>query len=327
MARMRPMGLALLLSFGGSACGPAGAVRPEAPPFEFRPGVIVEPARSVIYLMSPDGGIDAVDLATGKNIWSTSEAAKPLALHGDFLIAQAETPEKAGVLSVVGLNARGGGSKEFGAEATLPQGIRPSIDDGLGTSFLARAGTNQAGDLLVAWESSKREISGMDRGASAEPDVVEGSLRINVTTGRVETMQAHAGLPRPQLPPRHELPAVGDGFTLRYASADGRHFLASKPGGEKGREFAWAIYSLETGRRVALVHSPAVAGWFFIWGGSLIHEVRPRFEMVGGERIEEPLHIRAVDLETGTEQWVRPFRDTAYRGPYPPVAPEVAPGS
>ncbi len=58
--------------------------------FELRPGVVVDAARTVVYLMNPNGGIDAVDAASGRVVWTSMLAAKPLFVDGPLLLAQAE---------------------------------------------------------------------------------------------------------------------------------------------------------------------------------------------------------------------------------------------
>src|SRR5690348_16990571 len=43
------------------------------------------------YFASASGGIEAIDLASGKMLWQTHEAQRPLLLDGDCLLAQAGT--------------------------------------------------------------------------------------------------------------------------------------------------------------------------------------------------------------------------------------------
>jgi len=64
--------VALILLLGVNANGCATPqpgkeeVKQTASSFEFRPGVIVDPDRPAVYLMNIQGGIDAVDLVSGK---------------------------------------------------------------------------------------------------------------------------------------------------------------------------------------------------------------------------------------------------------------------
>jgi hypothetical protein len=70
--------------------------------FGLAQGVIVNGKGSVVYLMNPEGGIDAVNLSGGAVLATTTRGAKPLLLYGDALLAQAEG--KDGVFSLVGLS-------------------------------------------------------------------------------------------------------------------------------------------------------------------------------------------------------------------------------
>lgn len=55
--------------------GATGAGKPSSKqangPFVMSPGVIVEPAAARLYMMNPQGGIDAVQFDTGKLLWTT----------------------------------------------------------------------------------------------------------------------------------------------------------------------------------------------------------------------------------------------------------------
>ena len=53
--------------------------------FQLSPGVLVNVSRGEAYVMTPEGGISAVNLSVGKEVWHTNRAAKPLALSGDLV--------------------------------------------------------------------------------------------------------------------------------------------------------------------------------------------------------------------------------------------------
>jgi hypothetical protein len=163
--------------------------------FEFRPGVIVDPDRPAVYLMKPQGGIDAVDLSSGKLVWTTTQAAKPLLLYGNLLVAQAEVSGRSGVLRIVGLNTKDGGKIGPHADVELPEGVSASIEDGLGTSFRASARIHE-GALIVSWLFSEQPISGAYLGADATaPRQVTGVARIELETGRVDPLASDKAPP------------------------------------------------------------------------------------------------------------------------------------
>jgi hypothetical protein len=123
------------------------------------------------------------------------------------------------------------------------------------------------------------------------------------------------------------LPGVtlfGNELTMRYPAADQRHLLASRAtGATSGGEvdYEWNIYSLETGERTAQVILQRPGAWFFMTRSALIHEAQAHDRPVEDGWVGESLSLRAIDLHTGREIWVHPFRDTRYRGPYPPQFP------
>lgn len=107
------------------------------------------------------------------------------------------------------------------------------------------------------------------------------------------------------------------GLEFRSVSADGRHLLASRRASD-GRTWEWAVYSLESGAKVAAPRHDTPGARFFVAGSRLVHETQVTGRMVGGQLVVEPGKLRAVDLETGSEVWSRAIRDTEYRGPLPP---------
>src|SRR3954463_16411273 len=95
--------LLALLALGSAVTALAAPVDHGA---SLRDGVLVAPDRGLAYVMRPGGGIDAIDLASGNVRWHSDAAAKPLAISGKRLIAQAES--KGDTLDVVALDARRG---------------------------------------------------------------------------------------------------------------------------------------------------------------------------------------------------------------------------
>jgi hypothetical protein len=98
--------------------------------FEFRSGVIVDSRELTVYLMNPNGGIDAVDLSSGKHIWSTSNSAKPLLLNDRRLVTQAASGAPTNFLRIVVLDADNG-RELLATTVELPRDVQAAIDDGL----------------------------------------------------------------------------------------------------------------------------------------------------------------------------------------------------
>ena len=71
---------------------------------------VVAPRLGLAFVMKTGGGIEALDLASGAVRWRSDKAARPLALAGDRLVAQAE-PGSAGSLALVLLDTRNGAAR------------------------------------------------------------------------------------------------------------------------------------------------------------------------------------------------------------------------
>lgn len=302
---------------------PAAAQRPAtAPPFALRDGVLVEPGRSTLYLMSPEGAVEAVDVALGEVRWRSAEAARPLALAGGRLIAQAE-PGTAGELRLVLLDA-GSGRLRDGEVVPLPAGARATVDDGLGRSFSAHA--QAAGERATVWWSFTRRVvrgTAPEPGEPAEETSFSGAVRVDAGAGTVRSLAAGEVPAEPVAPP----PDLGPGERIeavagrQFRSADGRHVLVSERIGDDRTwaNYRWTVFERAGGTRVGAVERPVSYAPFLVAGTRLIVESRPSVRRTAEEEwLEEPLEIRALDLVSGVELWRRPLRDTSYRGPMPP---------
>jgi len=166
--------------------------------FDFRAGVIVDSTRSIAYFMHPQGGIGAIDLSSGRLLWSSSKAAKPLLLHQDLLVAQAELAAPSNLLRIVVLNARDAGALLFEAAVRLPGDVQVAIDDGLGKTFRTSARLHE-NDVIVSWRFSEQHISGAPTGPDAAVRVSAGVVRIDLETGSAESLEPEAVPPEPEM--------------------------------------------------------------------------------------------------------------------------------
>jgi hypothetical protein len=133
------------------------------PSFQLNPGVIVDPDRREAYVMSPQGGIDAVDLGEGTPVWHSSEADKPLTVSGTLLIGQAEAPGPANALRIVTLDTSRGGEQVSEAVVGLPPGVQPTVAPSRNQSFTASARAEPEG-AVVSWEFVEQRARGVADG-------------------------------------------------------------------------------------------------------------------------------------------------------------------
>ena len=181
----------------------AAALRRAESAFELCPGVVVDPTGGALYLMSPEGGIEKVSVASGEVLWSTTQGAKPLALYGDLLMAQSVPGgAAAGVLEIAFLDVLAGGERRGAVSTALPQGVQGVVDEQMGRSFVARA-TVLGGEPRITWEYTERYVAGAaPRPGEPLEQRQAAAYRLDVAAGRAVPMDAAEAPPAgPALPP------------------------------------------------------------------------------------------------------------------------------
>jgi len=334
-----------------AACGITHAA-PNARPFEFAQGVIVDALHSVVYMLNSQARINAVSLSSGEVIATSTRGAKPLLLYDDVLLAVAQ--DRSDTLSVAGLTTKDLKPK-FELELPLPSRV--------GTASFYVGARNWGNQIIVQWRSIRRPIRAIPTREPAE--VRTGFARIDRATGRL--IAAGEGEPPVPPAPKFAIPAIvqkladggklasplcpvdnlvvalqyieGDGkrdmilrrwsnhtgkdlpsvnlfgsdFTFRNFSRDCRHLLASK----EMDGWVWHIYSTIIGKKIAEIHNPLPGPEFFVSGGSLIYQSPASGDEIAGRLRVDPPRLVAINLKDGKELWARPIGETTYVGPYP----------
>ena len=316
------------------AAAPAGA----AGGFVLRPGVVVDSNGSVLYMMSPGGGARAVDVLSGRSVWYTEEAAKPLLVSNGLLVALKDAPKSepgspaSQYLEVMLLRAADG-QKQRTVRVPTAGLDWSAIDDGPGISLQMAASAENA-SVVLSWfvEGNKltgvappRAPTGAGRSAAATAGKTNGGrARINIETGQVETESVDTTtaerLTRLDTARESQSSNLSGAPGVGYLSADGRHVLTSQVVGDDRdlkTKYLWTISSVADGRRIGEVHSPFPRAPFFVSGTKLVFESRPYAIRVNDKIIREPLTLRAVDLAFGAVAWSFPLRDTTFYGPFP----------
>lgn len=295
---------------------------PERTPrgFELRPGVLVDPDQSIVYASHPEGGIEAIDLTSGRLVWHDRRAAVPLLLYGELLIAWAESPEAGDILEITALDVSRR-SAVLTARLELPAGARAVVDDRLGHSFSTSAEIAQ-GDVVVSWQDSRRPVRALlEAGTTDGARALAGAAVLDLEAeqfrplpgGRLTVNRGRS----PDLPPEQRLPGL-DGVQL--SSADGRHVMTRRRVADDRTvaKWEWSLYSAPDGSSIGRARQAASYAPFGVVGTLLLHEARPSIHRQDGELVPQPLGLQVVDLRRGAVVWKRPVRDTAYRGPLPP---------
>lgn len=288
-----------------------------------RDGVVIDTARSVAYVMHPQGGIQALDLRRGTALWHSAAGERPLALAGNLLVAQAR-PGDNGELRIVALGVRGGllSSK---ADIQMPEGVRAEVAETLQQSFHVTAMPSQDG-MLIAWETE--EFSGLptrrehqlgqvlEASAESRQGSPRGTAVFDPQAGSVAVAAMTAGqIARPAVAMSLSAPGAAES---RFSSADGQYVLASRLVDDAAAlPYHWTISDAKTGKVLGTLRAEASMAPFAVAGTRLIHVAQPSIRLDGEKVVDRPLRIRAVDLATGREVWRREIRDTAWRGPVP----------
>jgi hypothetical protein len=296
-------------------------------------GVVVDAANGAAYVMSPTGGIDAVEISTGNVLWKSRAAAKPLLVTKGTLVAQAQSPSPSGELLIVALDTKAGRSQGK-VQVKLPNGIRARLVDSPSKSFRAKAFTSKEGDVIVTWESqgdqvlqgavppSREAAPSTDEGfasqaaaARAAQSLTTGAARLNFAAGRA------AAVPYEQAKAlQAATEKAAPSMDLRQlASIDGRHILRSEasPEGSLWMPYRWTITDA-SGATVATIDAPVSMAPFVVAGSQLFYVAQPSMRREGNRLVEEPLRLRSLDLATGNAMWEKAVLDSTYEGILPP---------
>jgi hypothetical protein len=306
------------------------ALAQQAPvPYEFRNGVWLDAARGTAYLMAPGGAVEAIDLASGQPSWSQSAVQKPLAAGEGWLLTQTlESPDK---LSMVMLGVTGAQPRELWKSAlTLPEGVLANIDDAKYVLFNVQA-CDRGQDIGLVWTSDSLQKPLLVADGAPESTRVVGNALVSVASGQVRETPEAACAPRAEPTPAGRIPEPGTltatGATVRYPSADGLHYLATRElaparAGELPR-YEWEVYSSTSGEQIAKLNQPELSAWFVVRDTLLIHDVPPTARLMDDQSGEivgfNPPKLRAVALASGDEAWTREYRDTRFQGTLPPA--------
>jgi hypothetical protein len=232
-----PRLLLMAALFLGSV-GPASAVAPRSRdgglPAAYLPGGLADPAGKTGYVTNPSGGIDALDLETGRLLWSTRVSGKLLGLEGRHLILQTTVKGRASDLIFPVLDVLDGGKvlRQCGP-VELPTWVAagPSTRPALTIEVKI-----ENGSLLVSWQARGRFTGGrrMRGGFRRMPRrAATGTVRIDLESGRVTAQETRQRLARPTA----ELTGPLGGLTsLPYWTETG-----------------WESKPLQLGRRVAVL--------------------------------------------------------------------------
>lgn len=296
--------------------------------FELSPGVIVDFKDNRVYLMSPDKTVEAVDITSGKTLWNSNAAAKPLTVGADQLVCQADASDAVNNLNLVVLNPQNGRSISKRTIA-LPSRVNTRVNDALSSRFRSRA-VSIGDDIYVTWEHQAYPVRGLPPlpGEKAQikeadqPQQTAGVVRLDLRTGDARMLEPVAvpeavqeSWPADMIRKPGESPAPHQRISI-----DGKHTLKSKLIGDDRvwEKYQWTIIDNQTGKEVGQLKSFLSQSGFIITDSRILFETSPYARNTASGPQQEPLMVRMVDLKNGTQIWRKPVRDTSFQGPFPP---------
>jgi hypothetical protein len=325
---------------------PARAAPPAdtGPEFLVIPNGVTDPEGKVGYLTNPEGlgGIDAVNLADGKVLWSTKDATRPIALLGRKLVAQ-----HAGIrtLTIVVLDTADRGKTLLEAKP-LPFPDWVSVYNTWGRRFSSEAWLD-GNDVIVKWEAHGFYQGGLTLPPELYKSYIKdasGYDRVSLDSGKVDVLEGRPPV-RPTLKLPKELADVARGGVVIGSKVA---VTAVEPAGQEqklvlkswelataranepvvlfqGKELQvesveggrqvlvrqpvpgdddWRLFSLDTGKQVArFPHEPGT-GWLDVAGPRAFYAVHGTQGKYPPE-FTDTKTLKAVDLKTGKVIWER----------------------
>ncbi len=301
--------------------------------FELGPGVVVDSGQHRIYAMSVDSGVNAVDTSTGKRVWSTKVAAKPIGLAANHVICQAVSAGKENTLRIVVLNSETGETISAGTLA-LPQNVIPSVRETMKGNFVAAAdGANDS--AVISWRFVKRPERGLPphtkptlpNTSDIQPDMAlaapsTGAFRMNLVTGATSPIEA-ADINSAQTEQERRLKLNAGISTLghnQFISRDLRSFIVTQEvtPNTQPKKYTLTVYDRATNARLGELQSRFSAFSFFIDESRIVYIASSYAERVGQGLSFRHRRIIATDLVSGLDIWSLEVPDLAYHGSFPP---------
>ncbi len=183
------------------------------------PGGVADAAGRTGYFASVSGGIDAVELETGRLLWNDRNALDPLLFSRNRLFATALLPGKPNALQIIAIDGTGDGRQVLGATPIVfPEWV--SVRPVPGHSFHATAHILDD-TLQLRWVARSRYMGG----APPPPEVLSeferdaaGVARIDLNSDRIEMLPADT----PWLGKIRDVPPDVAGWTSYPYWMDGR---------------------------------------------------------------------------------------------------------
>jgi hypothetical protein len=297
------------------------------------PGGVVDAAAHVAYLQGARGGVEAIEVVSGRDVWSDAAVQRPLAVVGARLLV--EIPSIRGIRLAL-RDSRAGATPSLTSEP-LPL---PKWANGVSArphALVVRVESVGRDEIRLQWWAQAEQAGGMHPPSDEESPslpAATGALLFQTTTARVTPAPARTAPFRSR---SYEIEGVSsdepwivdgkwcalatetrggaewlvvaratlDGKTLQALplgasttmpvrrSVDGATLALFTPGGTHAR-----LLQLPSGAHVGQVSSPTLAGEFAVVDGTLF---------VAARGVADQRELRAIDVKTGAVRWTHPL--------------------
>jgi hypothetical protein len=190
-----------LVLLAASSAGAAPAPEPKESGRAVIPGGVADAAGAKGFVANADGGVTALDLESGKALWDSKTAGRPVAVAGGRVLVQTADAKTPNALRVVGLDVEKGEKAWESDPIVFPDWAPPVEGQGAGRSFFSRARTG-GGALLIAWRADTFYWGGAAPSPQKEAAArkhADGVARIDLESGKVEMLET-AKAPSPPGP-------------------------------------------------------------------------------------------------------------------------------
>ena len=228
----------------------AAATQTEEEAFETFPAGIVDLAWNNAYIVSPGGALEAIELKSGKKLWTSENIAIPVAISGDRVYALTHTASGSDdhpALVLLGLSIKGEGKIVFTSKAIpVDEWVTGEL---AGKNFLATA-RMENGKMTLSWSFSTTPAGKNGDRRPRGGQEAHGNAKITLENGAVEILKSD--------PPLVHVTRVstaafaGQEYTITEDD-NGRMLLVCAE--HKSRRDIWS-YSVEPGAVGAAVIKP-----------------------------------------------------------------------
>ncbi len=159
-----------------------------AKPIPF-PNGVSDPDGKVGYVANGAGGIAALDLLTGKTLWSSDEASRPLLVAKNRLIAESVESTSRNIFQISVIDTKQKGKLLYHASVPFPSWVEIAAANN--NEFSMDVTLNDNCVVVIRWQAQSRY-----KGGAPPPEQIEqrdaknasGVVHIDLETGKVESL-------------------------------------------------------------------------------------------------------------------------------------------